>query len=90
MSKLTLDGQTFTNVTDEFVKIDGRWGTKPLEGLRKIPGLQGPIDDAFMDSFVFVVPTGKPMHEKTGAWVAAEQARAIEMWRRFFRATRAS
>jgi hypothetical protein len=25
------------------------------------------------------------MHEKTGAWVAAEQARAIEMWRRFFR-----
>jgi dienelactone hydrolase len=85
MSKLTLDGQTFTNVTDEFVKTDGRWGNKPLDGLRKVPGLQGPIDDAFMDRFAFVIPTGKPMHEKTGAWVAAEQERAIAMWRRFFR-----
>jgi pimeloyl-ACP methyl ester carboxylesterase len=27
--------------------------------LRKRPGLQGPIDDAFMDSFIIVRPTGK-------------------------------
>jgi dienelactone hydrolase len=67
-------------------KVDGKWTTGAFEdGLRKRHGLQGPIDDAFMDSFVFVTPTGKPMYEKTGAWVAAEQARAIETWRRFFR-----
>jgi hypothetical protein len=67
-------------------KVDGKWTAGTFDdGLRKRHGLQGPIDDAFMDSFVFVIPTGKPMHEKTGAWIAAEQARAIEMWRKFFR-----
>ena len=33
-------------------------------------GLQGPIDDAFMDSFLMVRPTGKPLNEKVGAWTA--------------------
>ena len=28
------------------------------EGLKKRIGLHGPIDDAFMDSFLVVVPTG--------------------------------
>src|SRR4029079_14001776 len=45
----------------------------------------GPIDDAFMDSFVMVTPTGKRLNDKVGAWVASEQERAITMWRRFFR-----
>lgn len=48
-------------------------------------GLQGPIDDAFMDSFVMVAPTGEAMHDKTGAWVKAEQAHAVEHWRKQFR-----
>ncbi|MEO2006353.1 MAG: hypothetical protein ABGY41_19905, partial [Candidatus Poribacteria bacterium] len=43
------------------------------------------IDDAFMDSFVFVRPTGKPMHAKTGAWVESELERAIVHWRKQFR-----
>jgi hypothetical protein len=59
---------------------------KPDEtGLAKRHGLQGPIDDAFMDSFLIVKPTGKPMHEKTGAWVDAELKRAVEHWRKQFR-----
>src|SRR5262249_44303250 len=53
--------------------------------LAKRPGLQGPIDDAFMDSFLVVRPTGKPQHEKTGAWVDAEMKRAIDHWRKQFR-----
>ena len=32
--------------------------------LDKQHGLQGPIDDAFMDAFVNVAPTGKPMNEE--------------------------
>ncbi len=32
-------------------------------GLRKAHGLQGPIDDAFMDRFVIVRPTGKALSE---------------------------
>ncbi|MBI3414490.1 MAG: prolyl oligopeptidase family serine peptidase [Verrucomicrobia bacterium] len=53
--------------------------------IRKRHGLQGPIDDAFMDSFVMVRPTGEPLSKTIGAWVAAEQAHAIEHWRRQFR-----
>jgi hypothetical protein len=53
--------------------------------LRKRHGLQGPIDDAFMESFLMVRPTGRPMNEKVGAWAAAEMAHAADHWRRQFR-----
>ena len=83
--QVEIDGQTLPG-NGPLRKVDGKWTAGAADaGLRKRHGLQGPIDDAFMDSFVFVIPTGKPMHEKTGAWIAAEQARAIEMWRKFFR-----
>jgi hypothetical protein len=53
--------------------------------LRKRHGLQGPIDDAFMDSFLMVRPTGKSLHDKVGAWVDAEMAHAVAHWRKQFR-----
>jgi hypothetical protein len=52
---------------------------------KKVHGLQGPIDDAFMDSFIMVSPTGKPMHPTTAQWVAKEEAHAIDAWRKQFR-----
>jgi dienelactone hydrolase len=55
------------------------------EGLIKKHGLQGPIDDAFLDRFVMVRPTGKPLNDKVGKWADAEMAHAIEHWRRQFR-----
>jgi hypothetical protein len=66
---------------------DGSWDVAPdmPGGLRKKHGLQGPVDDAFMDAFLFVRPTGKPANEKAGAWAAAEMERAIREWRRHFR-----
>jgi pimeloyl-ACP methyl ester carboxylesterase len=62
--------------------------TAPAAGgpLRKRPGLQGPIDAAFMDAFVFVGP--EPGREATVAadrWAAEEFARAKREWRRHFR-----
>lgn len=64
----------------------GEWTSgPPPEGLRKRPNLQGPIDDALMDSFVFVRPTGTAAHPVVGAWSEAELTRAIEHWRRHFR-----
>jgi pimeloyl-ACP methyl ester carboxylesterase len=54
-------------------------------GVRKVHGLQGPIDDAFMDSFIFVRPTGKPLNDKVGAWAKSELDRAIREWRTVFR-----
>jgi hypothetical protein len=66
---------------------DGRWevGPMPDKGLRKRHGLQGPIDDAFLDSFLVVRPTGTPKYERVAAWAKSEQNRAIEHWRRHFR-----
>src|SRR5262249_56717156 len=57
----------------------------PGERLRNGHDLQGPVDDAFMDAFVFVRPTGKSANAAFGAWVEKEQAHAIEHWRRHFR-----
>jgi hypothetical protein len=53
--------------------------------LVKQHGLSGPIDDAFMDSFLFVKPTGTAMNDKVAAWTKAEMDRASFEWRRQFR-----
>jgi dienelactone hydrolase len=69
-------------------KVDGVWklGPRPSDGsLLKKHGLQGPIDDAFLDSFIFIRPTCKPWNEMAGKWSDAELTRAIEHWRRQFR-----
>ncbi len=70
-----------------FHRKNGVWRTGPdlTGGLRKRHGLQGPIDDAFMDSFMMVLPTGIPMNTAAGNWVKSESARAIEHWRRHYR-----
>lgn len=68
--------------------VDNQWrlGARPSDGsLRKRHNLQGPIDDAFMDSFIFVRPTGKGWHSQTEQWAKSELTRAIEHWRRHFR-----
>ena len=68
-------------------KVRGEWrrGKRPVSELRKQPGLQGPIDDAFLDSFLFVRPTGTAWHSQVGNWAKSEMDRAIEHWRRHFR-----
>jgi pimeloyl-ACP methyl ester carboxylesterase len=56
----------------------------PPELPRKRHGLQGPIDDAFMDSFLFVRPTGSA-RSAVDDWSRSEMEHAIEHWRRQFR-----
>jgi pimeloyl-ACP methyl ester carboxylesterase len=71
-----------------FQKVNGKWESDRGGGsskLRKRHGLQGPIDDAFMDSFIVVRPTGRALNEKVGRWVATEMRHAIDHWRRQFR-----
>src|SRR5262249_24602118 len=48
-------------------------------------GLQGPIDDAFMDAFIMVKPTGMALDAKTGEWVEKEMKHATDHWRKQFR-----
>jgi hypothetical protein len=71
-----------------FRNVDGKWQAVDSADdgtLRKRHGLQGPIDDAFMDSFLMVKPTGKPLNDKVGAWADKEMNHAIEHWRKQFR-----
>jgi len=72
-----------------FRKTDGKWtqlaGKILPEGLSKRHGLQGPIDDAFMDAFVFVKPSSPGVSPEIDAWVKAEFEHAVEHWRRHFR-----
>ncbi len=93
---VTIDGQKVTApapMSDRswkawFRKSGGRWSAvdaQVVAGLHKVHGLQGPVDDAFMDSFVMVTPTGTPVAPGVAPWVATEQAHAIKEWRRHFR-----
>jgi dienelactone hydrolase len=69
-----------------FHRVGTRWQAgPPAEELRKRHDLQGPIDDAFMDSFVVVTPSGSSWSKAVGRWAEAEQQRFIREWRRQFR-----
>ena len=93
--KVELDGTTLTGPkpasdhswSASFRRDGGVWKAGSVEDptLRKTHGLQGPIDDAFMDSFLFVRPTGTPMNAAVGAWTKSEFERAVEHWRRHYR-----
>ncbi len=74
--------------TATFAKHGSRWGlatTAKKSTLQKRHGLQGPIDDAFMDSFLVVHPTGQPMNETLGRWTHRELSRFTNEWRAQFR-----
>lgn len=69
-------------------KEGGSWGVATSErgaGVVKRHDLQGPIDDAFMGPFVFVLPTGSSPRAAVSEWVGSESRRAIEHWRSQFR-----
>jgi hypothetical protein len=69
-------------------KSGGKWAVVDSDeepGLHKRHDLQGPIDDAFMDSFVIVKPTGQPRDAKIGSWIDAEMHHAVSAWRAQFR-----
>ena len=93
--EIRINGATLRSVTPQsdrswtasLVREGSGWriGSPANDGLHKRHGLQGPIDDAFMDSFLFVRPTGTPLNPGVGAWATNEMAHAIEHWRRQYR-----
>lgn len=88
---VVLDGRAlpaeWSKAGAQFHQVDGKWtgGSAKQEGLVKRPTLCGPVDHAFMSSFLFVRPTGTPFHEKTGAWAKGELDHAVGFWRKVFR-----
>ena len=81
--KQVLAEKNFTGKrTHEFYRAADTWAMvfETSKSLAKVPGLQGPIDDALMDSFVMVAPSGDP-----SAWVKTEMKHAVEHWRSQYR-----
>jgi dienelactone hydrolase len=95
---VTIDGTPVASGAVEpgsaWVKTDGRWTfltaaqlqARSAAALRKLPGLSGPVNDAFMEPFLFVRPTGQPLHAQAGTWAAGELKHAVKQWRDLFRA----
>lgn len=69
------------------VKTGSTWaiGRGRTAGLHKTHALQGPIDDAFLDPFLLVRPTGKPWNEAVNQQALRTLARFERLWTRFFR-----
>ncbi|MDP3069310.1 MAG: prolyl oligopeptidase family serine peptidase [Opitutaceae bacterium] len=86
-STVMLDGQELRPAGGElqFHREGDAWKPGPAPGLRKRPGLTGPVDDAFMAPFLFVRPSGKPLSPEVGAWVESELTAARNLWRDVFR-----
>lgn len=96
-ANVTINGQkiaatapmTDRSWTAHFRKTGTKWASvdKPVSdgNLHKVHNLQGPIDDAFLDSFVVVRPTGEPMIPAITDWLTKEQAHMIAAWRIQFR-----
>jgi len=94
--KVRIDNQLFTEPmvmvngttwTRSFHKEGSLWqqGNNHRPSLRKRHALQGPIDDAFMDSFILVRPTGKAFNETIARWTGEALTNAIREWRMQFR-----
>jgi hypothetical protein len=96
--KLTIDGQRLSiDDWDEAAGIQcelSRTGTGQNSwsvvedvdrAIRKRPGLQGPIDDAFCDRFLFVRPTRPARHGAVQRWIDREFQYAQDRWRKVMR-----
>jgi len=93
---IVIDGQTVKADPEQFgggivfEKAGPTWrlgpaSVEPAKNIAKTHGLQGPIDDAFVEPFLIVRPTGKSAHAAVDKWVQSEMARFRERWRLLFR-----
>jgi len=71
------------------LKRDGNWQLANRrtyrDRLKKRLGLHGPIDDAFMEPFLVVSPSGKSSNAAVQAWIEFEQQHFIDRWRALMR-----
>lgn len=90
---VSIDGQAIgIRPTATPVKFERRadgwhFEDKPPANFEKSPGLQGPIDDAFIGPFLCVRGTGTPWHAAPGQRAAAELDRFAKEWDKFLRGT---
>jgi hypothetical protein len=86
-----IDGQTLRVKPARelaFERTGSAWKSAPLKrvGLHKTHALQGPIDDAFLDPFLLVRPTGTPWNQAAHELALKRLARFDETYAHFYRA----
>ncbi|MCP5539834.1 MAG: prolyl oligopeptidase family serine peptidase [Akkermansiaceae bacterium] len=79
-SELTIDDPGFPVASAHLRRTEKGWIWGEPEGLRKRPGLQGPIDDAFMAPFVVVGPAKAGVHPRVQRWVEFELEHLRRRW----------
>jgi hypothetical protein len=89
-SAMKIDGQMLAvKAQPEIVleKAAGVWkvAKSAAAGLHKIHALQGPIDDAFLDPFLLVRPTGTAWNAGVNQQALRSLARFEKLWARYFR-----
>jgi predicted esterase len=83
---VTLDGQALNVAATKggavFEKYGDTWAPAKDEAsdLHKSPGLQGPIDDAFMSRFLYVLPSKPCSDPAVDTWVKNESAHQRNRW----------
>lgn len=89
--EINIDGQALTVKAAPELTLERNGSTwtvaagGPATGLHKTHALQGPIDDAFLDPFLLVRPTGTPWNEAVNQQALRTLARFENLWGRFFR-----
>jgi pimeloyl-ACP methyl ester carboxylesterase len=85
--EVTLDGKRFPAGPMAFEKVRGAWRASQPGGtsLRKRHGLEGPIDDAFLEPFVCVRPTGTPMSPAAGDYAKRALGQFARNFAKYFR-----
>ncbi|MCA9129286.1 MAG: prolyl oligopeptidase family serine peptidase [Planctomycetales bacterium] len=90
-SAVVVDGTevSLSRGTDTLLaKQQGRWAVVDrYAAVRKHPGLSGPMDDAFIDPFLVVLPTSSRGEGVTPVdqWVQCESQAFLRRWRELFR-----
>jgi len=69
----------------QFQKRGGVWKEGLESSVRKRHGLQGPIDDAFLDSFLCVRPTGQAANDMAGRYAQETLDAFLEDYSKYFR-----
>jgi hypothetical protein len=86
--KITIDGKSFEGGGRSelrFHKRGGAWREGDDASLRKRHGLQGPIDDAFLESFLCVRPTGSPANDIAGRYAEETLSVFMDDYAQYFR-----
>lgn len=90
VSEIRIDGQPVLRDTlggeKRFKLIKTSWTSENDSLMRKKrPQLSGPIDDAFLEPFLVVLPSGKPYSAAEQEWVDFESRHFITRWKALMR-----